>query len=260
MSGYYITTCAIKGPVFGPSATLTAATANLNGFAGITFDVKNVGTAPIQISGFTAPIAAGVHPTNVYYTTSATTAVGNQSNAGAWTLLGSANVTGAGGFPTATLSAVPVGGLTLNPGEQKGIYIYTTDGNFFSYSNGDNTTTDGTLSIISAGHCGGQAPFINANCPRRFFGEVSYTTPLPGPTAVQTSGIPSGGAFPIGTTTNCFTATDGVGLTASCCFTVTVTEYPFATHVMTCDDLVQISLDETCTAVVGAGLLCSIFA
>ncbi len=39
---------------------------------------------------------------------------------------------------------------------------------------------------------------------------------------VQTTGLPSGSAFPIGTTTNTFTATDGSGNTSTCSFDVTV--------------------------------------
>jgi hypothetical protein len=39
----------------------------------------------------------------------------------------------------------------------------------------------------------------------------------------KTSGLASGSAFPIGTSSVCFTATDGCGNTKNCCFNVTVT-------------------------------------
>ncbi len=45
-----------------------------------------------------------------------------------------------------------------------------------------------------------------------------------GVTLVQTSGLPSGSVFPIGTTTNTFVVTDGSGNTASCSFDLTVTD------------------------------------
>ena len=57
---------------------------------------------------------------------------------------------------------------------------------------------------------------------------VNYTTPSGSDscagalTATQTTGLPSGSTFPLGTTTNTFTVTDGAGLTASCSFKVTV--------------------------------------
>lgn len=58
---------------------------------------------------------------------------------------------------------------------------------------------------------------------------VTYTTPVgtdnqPGATTVQTQGLASGAWFPIGTTTNTFVVTDSDGNTASCSFTVTITE------------------------------------
>lgn len=56
---------------------------------------------------------------------------------------------------------------------------------------------------------------------------VNYTAPVGsdscGPaTTVQTAGLPGGASFPVGTTTNTFTVTDGAGHSTSCSFTVTV--------------------------------------
>jgi len=70
--------------------------------------------------------------------------------------------------------------------------------------------------------------------------------------AVQIAGLPSGSEYPIGTTTNCFIATDVAGNTSTCCFTVTVNEYPNAITSLVCNDLVQISLDPNCSAFVNA--------
>ncbi|MEM7104163.1 MAG: HYR domain-containing protein [Bacteroidota bacterium] len=46
----------------------------------------------------------------------------------------------------------------------------------------------------------------------------------PGFTVAQTSGLPNGVAFPVGTTTNAFTITDATGNTANCSFNVTVND------------------------------------
>jgi hypothetical protein len=60
-------------------------------------------------------------------------------------------------------------------------------------------------------------------------GVVTYSSPVgtdncPSPVTTQTSGIASGGTFPIGTTTNVFRVTDASGTSATCSFTVTVTD------------------------------------
>jgi hypothetical protein len=46
------------------------------------------------------------------------------------------------------------------------------------------------------------------------------------PSLTQTAGLPSGAEFPIGTTTNSFSYTDGGGNMATCSFTVEVTNAP----------------------------------
>ncbi|MBK8700843.1 MAG: HYR domain-containing protein [Saprospiraceae bacterium] len=244
-------------PVAGPLTQLTVPQVGSNAFNGITFDIRNDGTSPIKITGFFAPVSNGTHPTAVYVTTTATTAVGNQSNAGAWTLLASPTVTGNGGFPTwSTMTYINAGaGFTLAPGQSKGFYVAVTDGGEFGYMNGNFTTTDGSCTVISNGHGGGQYPFVNLNNPRAFFGRVEYQTFVPNPTPNQTAGLPSGSEFPIGTTTNIYTAVDGAGNTASCTFGVTVQEYPFATTALACNDLVNISLGEDCQVVVGADMI-----
>jgi len=59
---------------------------------------------------------------------------------------------------------------------------------------------------------------------------VSFATPTPtdncspAPTVVQTSGLPSGSAFPVGITQVKFKATDGANLTRECTFNVTVND------------------------------------
>ena len=50
------------------------------------------------------------------------------------------------------------------------------------------------------------------------------TDNCPGATTAQTAGLASGSTFPVGATVNSFTVTDAAGNTASCSFTVTVTD------------------------------------
>ncbi|MEO7305856.1 MAG: HYR domain-containing protein, partial [Ferruginibacter sp.] len=58
---------------------------------------------------------------------------------------------------------------------------------------------------------------------------VTYTTPVgtdncPGAITTRIAGLASGSSFPVGTTTNTFRVTDAAGLTATCSFTVTVSD------------------------------------
>jgi hypothetical protein len=63
-----------------------------------------------------------------------------------------------------------------------------------------------------------------------------------GNSVLVTSGFPSGSEFPIGTTTTCYEVTDAQNNTATCCFDVTVEEFPNPIASLTCNDLVPISL------------------
>ena len=90
----------------------------------------------------------------------------------------------------------------------------------------------------------------NLGFPRGLILQVNLQSPAF--TLAQTAGLASGSEFPIGTTTNCFLATDAANNTSTCCFNVTVLEYPNPIQSLVCNDLVQVSLDQNCTAVVGA--------
>jgi hypothetical protein len=66
----------------------------------------------------------------------------------------------------------------------------------------------------------GEAPLqIQYNLP-----VATSDCPCPGVALTLTSGLPSGGLFPNGTTQVCYTAKDSCGNSASCCFVVTVRE------------------------------------
>lgn len=58
---------------------------------------------------------------------------------------------------------------------------------------------------------------------------VTFTAPVgtdncSGATTVQTTGLASGAAFPVGTTTQTYVVTDAAGLTSTCSFSITVTD------------------------------------
>jgi hypothetical protein len=83
---------------------------------------------------------------------------------------------------------------------------------------------------------------------------VTFTAPVgtdncPGAATAQTMGLASGVAFPVGVTTNTFTVTAANGQTASCSFTVTVTDNE--PPAITCPDNISVNNDAgLCSAVV----------
>ncbi|MFN8394951.1 MAG: HYR domain-containing protein [Bacteroidia bacterium] len=97
-------------------------------------------------------------------------------------------------------------------------YVVGTTTNTFRVTDaaGNTTSCSFTITITDA-----QAPTItcpanvsSSNDPGQCSKVVSFTNPVgtdncPGPVTVQTTGLPSGSAFPIGTTTNTFRVTDG---------------------------------------------------
>ena len=226
-----------------------------NGFAGNMFDVEAIGPSAIGINSFdmNLDVQGASVDVSVWYTTTDNTFAGNETNAGAWTLLGSATVVSNGAGMATT---VPVGGLTLAAGEAKGIYVATTNGNFMLYTNGNGANqnySDANLSIETG--VGRGAPAFSGGIfnPRVWNGNIHYTFLAPAaPLVTLTAGLPSGSAFPIGTSTQTHVATDGQGNTSTCSFSVTVVEYVPSSTDITCNNLIHISLDENCQSVVGA--------
>ncbi len=92
------------------------------------------------------------------------------------------------------------------------------------------------------------------NTPGACAAAVTYITPVAldncaGVTTVQTTGLPSGSTFPVGTTTNSFRATDASGNITNCTFTVTVNDTQAPT--ISCPSNVTVSTPiGSCTAVV----------
>ncbi|MBK9335867.1 MAG: hypothetical protein IPM98_04525 [Lewinellaceae bacterium] len=241
--------------------TTAAAPANFfNAFAGVTFDVRNVGTEPIIIDGFKVPVTGGGAGANfnVYYTTTATTNVGNQVNPAAWTLMGSANgvaINQATAWNLNTFTQVNVGGLALQPGQSKGIYVVITNytaGGTLRYTNGSFTATDGSLTVLSNGF-GGNINFGNTFASRAFVGEVQYSK---GGAAVLTQTVGPDNGSELCKENSPYTiqyqVADAAGNSATCSFSITVNPFQNAINSLVCNDLVQVSLDDSCTATIGA--------
>jgi hypothetical protein len=236
---------------FGPTKTLKHPTLTnvTNLGSGITFDVHNNGTSTIHLTGFSAAIAPGVHNVQVYLAHSSFSAVPVQNNPSQWALIGSVNVlsTASGFFD---LTDVPIGTIEIPPGQSKGLYLATTDGAFLRYTNGNTTSNDGTITIVSNGHGAGGFPFQNNMSPRTFVGAVKYSAVTNTLAATLKLGLPSGAEFPIGTTVNVFEVADNVGNTSTCSFMVTVNGFGNPTGTLTCNDQINVSIGPDCTVTV----------
>lgn len=78
----------------------------------------------------------------------------------------------------------------------------------------------------------------------------------PNPNIEQTGGdLGSGDSFYIGTYELEFTATDLEGNTSTCQFSITILEFPNPTSTLTCNDMVQASLDVNGEALIGADMV-----
>nr|MDQ3017034.1 HYR domain-containing protein [Bacteroidota bacterium] len=255
-------------PFQGPSTTSQvhgSLGTTQNNFATITFGFRNDGTTPIAITGinanlgdFPGPAFNGVVATRILFgPINGPGSTTGTPNIGAWTAtpVQNINVNITQYFQT-TFVPIPVANqVVLQPGQAVGIAVQATNGNFMRYSNGNQTSTNGTVSIISNGHYAGGNVAVLGNTPRMFKGSVNYAVFTPSLPVTQIFGLPSGSDFPIGTTTNCFTTTDAAGNTGSCCFDVVIAEFPNPTTTLACNDNVQVSVDSTCTAFIGTDMI-----
>lgn len=118
-----LTFAATSHAASGSITTLYGLNATCGGFStGAMFDLR--AKTDIVITSFDVNLAPGTHNVSVYY--KAGTYVGFETTPGAWTFLGSANVTSvANDSPT----ALPVGGLAIPAGQTYGLYVDTQHGN-----------------------------------------------------------------------------------------------------------------------------------
>jgi hypothetical protein len=133
--------------------------------AGIMFDITADATT-IAINAFDIiPNNTGIQNVNVYY--KAGTFTGFETNAAAWTLLGTYSINGTVGVGV----NMPISNIVIPQSETYGIYLnfdaqYTSLGSFTDYTNSDITLRSGY------GHC---SLFDGCCSPRGFNGTVHYT-------------------------------------------------------------------------------------
>ncbi len=240
----------------GMPASISTQFNNGNGASGNMFDVTNLSAFPVEILSYEGNIEpfGGPPDISVYFTTTANTYVGNENNAAAWTLVGTANNVISLGQNTPT--PYDVGNtFILQPGETKGIFV-SDNTSSIDYTNGNLTIDDGVLQIdagIGRGVNVGN-PFAGAIFANRIWNGTLVYQELRDIDVVRTdnTGIMSGDCLEIGTYTLEFMATDGFGNVATCEKTIQVNEYPNPRTSLSCNDDVQISLDENCEGIVGA--------
>jgi hypothetical protein len=135
--------------------------------------------------------------------------------------------------------------LNINGTSNNGAAIITTvpaSGSFFPVGTttvtstatdpaGNSASCSFTVTVVDA-----QAPVINCpanvtvttlpgQCTYTYNYTVTATDNCPGVTTAQQSGLASGAAYPLGTTTNVWRATDASGNQTNCTWTVTVLDY-----------------------------------
>ena len=172
-------------PLFGQSLTTTFA--NNNGQSGNMFDI--VALNDVAIQNFDCNLDTGSWTVEVYAVTAGGTFTGNETNAAAWSLIGTATVTGAGaGVPTDL-------GLSLaywvSAGSTQGFYVTCSTGTGMNYTNG---TTQGAVfasdsNIQFLEGVGKAYPFGSTFTPRVWNGNIHYTT---GPASEPLLGVTTG--------------------------------------------------------------------
>lgn len=155
---------ALYGVAAAQSGSLTTTFAGGNSFSGNMFDLQASTCA--TLTGFDVNVGSGAHTIEVYFREGGY--AGAETNAGAWTLLGRANVTSAGNN---TPTSVPIGGLSLQPNVNYGIYV-TTTGTTMNYTNGANVYDNGTLRLTTG--VGKSYPFGSTFDPRTWNGTIYY--------------------------------------------------------------------------------------
>jgi hypothetical protein len=227
-----------------------------NQFAGNMFDLTNLTANPITITSFDGNVnAAAGQPATFEIWSRPGSYVGFENNAAGWTSMGTAVATTAGiNQPT----PVPIGGLTIQPGQTVGIFFfmssYPSPGSL-RYTNGNNTYNNGDLQL-TAGVGKATPAFSGATfAARTWNGNVHYVKAVGAPPVVEqidNTGFTNGDIFPIGETCLIYMATDNVGNTSTCEFCIIVEDYYNPTRALSCNDHVQVSFDEDCEIALNA--------
>lgn len=166
---------------------LTTTFGGTNSHNGNMFDLTAIN--PVVISGFDVNLqSSGPQMIEVWTVTGGGTFVGKETNAAAWTLVGSAPVESAGSG-VATVVPIPVN-TPIAAGGRQGFYVTCTSG-FLNYSNGTGVgnpyVSDANL-VFHEG-VGKGYPFGSTYAPRIWNGVIRY---VPAPTASLTTTFSGG--------------------------------------------------------------------
>jgi hypothetical protein len=157
--------------------------------------------------------------------------------------------------------------LILNPGEERGIFLTGQMGTRFEPGNigpfgscnAGRPFGDGRMQISTGIIAGGIASNTAASIghlgicrPFGYVGNVMYATADVMIQIRQTCGQPYGPGcfFPVGCTRLCYEAVDAAGNIARCEFEVCVNPFPNPVTALACHNLIQISLDQNCSATI----------
>lgn len=152
--------------------SITTTLTGTSTYPGNMFDVT--ATNPVMLDSFAVrPSTTGTMTIAVYYKLG--TYSGFESNASAWTLLGTAVVNNTG-LPSGSLVNVPVGGLSIKEGETFGIYITRTSGSlrYTSISTPKLYLSDDNATVTLGS--GVYYPFGTTYAQRAWNGKIFYKT------------------------------------------------------------------------------------
>ncbi|TVR79623.1 MAG: HYR domain-containing protein, partial [Saprospirales bacterium] len=234
-----------------------------NGWDGIMINIENISPSPMVIdemifTGATIFSPPGPYTFQLYMKSG--TYVGFEANAGAWTLV-SEVVPNLPGFPGTAEAVLPLTTpFEIPAGEVAGVYVVVLGGAGggarVMAELGAAPTSDGNLTINNPGNwiSGSFGGVIFPGEQPRPEMTVSYSLGGGGD-IIQTEGLPSGSIFSVGTITNCFEVEDGAGNVGECCFDVTVNPFPNPVSALACNNLVNVSLDQNCEALINADMI-----
>jgi hypothetical protein len=171
--------------IYGQTQILTTPTGLPGGNQndGVIFDLAHLSAGPVTIYGLSVVFAqAGLVGVALEVWAISGTAVGNQTNSSAWTLIASGVLagpsSGPGSLDATNLCFVGIPVLVIPPAGVIGLYVTTTGGgpqlvySTFSGSVGGVVTNNGTLEVRSG--FGGTYPFGSQFAPRSFNGQIRY--------------------------------------------------------------------------------------
>ncbi|MBK7359443.1 MAG: HYR domain-containing protein [Saprospiraceae bacterium] len=265
--------CPFSGPLttspgcnLGANNFLTATGFNI----GLMFSIQNTSAQLMRVRGLSFMPYTGFG--NIYrvYTTIANTGyLPVANNPAAWVQVANDMMkTGQNVFPPPNPRLLTQFDLTtvinIPPGETRGMAIYggpvSVSQYYVNAAAPCSTTLQGDANLKIDVRDGrvqyGVGYFVVAGTfnARMFNGNVDYSLGSDLIPLVQTCGQPygPGSYFPIGCKTLCYEATDAAGNKTTCQFDVCVIPYANTVTALACHDEIQISLDENCTATIGA--------